>query len=200
MSLKYLSQYIWLWCIDHRVSSNALHIPGLDNQIANAMSCKFSDNIEWSLDTDIFHHLCQDFGTPHIDLYASGLNRKLNRYFSWRPDPFSCGVNAFAHKWDNIYGYAFPPFNQISKILYKVTYHSEADPEIKLTAAQHKTHISKRAWSKGCAVPTPMFLPVAYIYDFCGICFSSSNPPISYNSLHSMKYDSEHTVITTALL
>ena len=76
----------------------------------------------------------------------------------------------------------------------------EADPEIKLTAAQHKKHISKRAWSKGCAVATPIFLPVAYIYDFCEIRFSSSNPPISYNSLHSLKYDSESTVIATALI
>ena len=124
VSLNYLSRQIWLWCIDHRVSLNALHIPGLDNQIADAMSRKFSDNIEWSLDTEIFHRLCQEFGTPHIDLFASRLNRKLNRYFSWRPDPFCCGVNAFAHPWDNIYGYAFPPFNQISKIFDKLTHHS----------------------------------------------------------------------------
>ena len=77
---------------------------------------------------------------------------------------------------------------------------AEADPEIKLTAAQHKKHISKRAWSKGCALATPIFLPVAYIYDFCEIRFSSSNPPISNNSLHSLKYDSERTVIATALI
>ena len=34
---------------------------------------------------------------------------------------------------------------------------AEADPVIKLTAAQHKKHISKGAWSKGCAVATPIF-------------------------------------------
>ena len=45
-----------------------------------------------------------------------------------------------------------------------------------------------------------MSLPVAYIYDFCEIRFSSSNPPISYKSLHSLKYDSERTVIPTALI
>ena len=73
--------------------------------------------------SDIFHRLCEEFGTPHVDLFASRLNRKLNRYFSWRPDPFCCGVNAFAHPWDNIYGYAFPPFNQMSKILYKLAHH-----------------------------------------------------------------------------
>ena len=123
VSLNYLSRQIWLWCIDNKVSLTALHIPGLDNQIADAMSRKFSDNIEWSLDLDIFHRLCEEFGTPHLDLFASRLNRKLNRYFSWRPDPFCCGVNAFAHPWDKIYGYAFPPFNQISKIFYKLAHH-----------------------------------------------------------------------------
>ena len=84
-----------------------------------------------------------------------------------------------------------------------VIYHipqTGADPEIKLTATQHKKHISKRAWSKGCAVATPIILTVAYIYDFCGIRFSSRNPPISYNSLHSLKYDSERTVMARALI
>ena len=123
VSLNYLSRQIWLWCIHNKVSINAVHIPGLDNQIADTMSRKFSDNIEWSLDNQIFNHLCQAFGKPQIDLFASRLNKKLSHYFSWRPDPFCCGVNAFAHTWDNIYGYAFPPFNQISKILYKLSQH-----------------------------------------------------------------------------
>ena len=123
VSLNHLSRKIWIWCIDNKVSINAVHIPGLDNQIADTMSRKFSDNIEWSLDINIFDRLYQTFGTPQIDLFASRLNKKLSHYFSWRPDPFCCGVNAFAHTWDNIYGYAFPPFNQISKILYKLTQH-----------------------------------------------------------------------------
>ena len=84
--------------------------------------------------------------------------------------------------------------------MHRISQEAEADPEIKLIAARHKKHISKRAWSKGCAVATPMSLPVAYIYDFCEIRFSSSNPPISYKSLHSLRYDSERTVIPTALI
>ena len=122
-SLNHLSRQIWVWCIDNKVSINAVHIPGLYNQIADTMSRKFSDNIEWSLDIKIFRLLCQALGTPQIDLFASRLNNKLRHYFSWRPDPFCCGVNAFAHTWDNMYGYAFPPFNQISKILYKLNQH-----------------------------------------------------------------------------
>ena len=81
------------------------------------------DNVERSLDLAIFHRICEYFGRPEIDLFASRMNNKLSNYFSWRPDPFASGINAFAHSWDKKYGYAFPPFNQISKIIYKLTEH-----------------------------------------------------------------------------
>ena len=70
-SLNHLSRQSWLWCIDNKVSINAVHIPGLYNQIADTMSRKFSDNIEWSLDIKIFSLLCQALGTPQMDLFAS---------------------------------------------------------------------------------------------------------------------------------
>ena len=95
ISLNFLSRKICLCCIDSKVgfgvlitnSINAVHIPGLDNQIADTMSPKFSDNIEWSLDINIFDRLSQPFGTPQVDLFASRLNNKLSHYFSWCPDP-----------------------------------------------------------------------------------------------------------------
>ena len=97
--------------------------PGIHNTIADKLSRKFIDNVEWSLDTTIFKHLCNFSGTPDIDLFASRLNNKLPKYFSWRPDPFCTGVNAFSQSWDCKYGYAFPPFNQISKVLHKLNSH-----------------------------------------------------------------------------
>ena len=44
-------------------------------------------------------------------------------YYSWHPDPFGRGVNAFSHSRDHQYGYALPPFNQISRVLYKLCSH-----------------------------------------------------------------------------
>ena len=121
--MNYLSRKIWLWCIDNSVSLTAIHIPGIYNTLADRLSRKFTDNIEWSLDTDIFQRLCALCGTPGIDLFASRLNNKLYEYYSWRPDPFCKGVNAFTQSWDYQYGYAFPPFNQISKVLHKLNSH-----------------------------------------------------------------------------
>ena len=122
-SMSYLSRKICLWCIDNSVSLTAIHIPGIYNTLADRLSRKFTDNIEWSLDTDIFERLCALCGTPGIDLFASRLNNKLHEYYSWRPDPFCKGVNAFTQSWDYQYGYAFPPFNQISKVLHKLNSH-----------------------------------------------------------------------------
>ena len=85
--LNHLNQQIWLWCTDNKVSINAVHIPGLYNHIADTMSPKFSDNIEWSLDIKIFSLICQAVGTPWIDLFASQLTNKLHHYFSWHRDP-----------------------------------------------------------------------------------------------------------------
>ena len=72
--MNYLSRKIWLWCIDNKISLTAIHIPGIHNTIADKLSRKFIDNVEWSLDTTIFKHLCYFSGTPDIDLFASRLN------------------------------------------------------------------------------------------------------------------------------
>ena len=122
-SMNYLCRKIWLWCIDNAVSITAIHIPGIHNTLADRLSRKFTENIEWSLDLTIFKRLCTLLGTPCIDLFASRLNNKLPLYYPWRPDPFCKGVNAFSQSWDHQYGYAFPPFNQISKVLYKLNNH-----------------------------------------------------------------------------
>ena len=117
-SMNYLSRKIWLCCIVNKISLTAIHIPGICNMLADKLSRKVIDHVEWSLDTTNFKHLCNISGKPDIDLFASRLNNKLPKYFSWRPDPFCTGVNAFSQSWDCKYGYAFPPFNQISKVLH----------------------------------------------------------------------------------
>jgi len=75
--MNYLSREIWLWCIDNKISLTAIHISGICNTIADKLSRKFIDNIEWSLDTTIFEHLCTISGTPDIDLFASRLRNKI---------------------------------------------------------------------------------------------------------------------------
>ena len=52
------------------------------------------DNI-WS----VFQELCQLYGTPEKDLFASRLNAKLSVYCSFQADPSSTYVDAFSIDW-----------------------------------------------------------------------------------------------------
>ena len=54
------------------------------------------------------------------DLFASRLTTQLKNYISWRPDPEAIHTDALTIHWAPLKGYAFPPFNLISKTLEKV--------------------------------------------------------------------------------
>lgn len=74
-----LSKIIWLWCLQRDLDITATHLPGSANQIADLCSRKFSDSKEWKLDPTIFTKLCQIWGKPEIDIFASRIKsiRKL---------------------------------------------------------------------------------------------------------------------------
>ncbi len=57
---------------------------------------------------------------PHVDWFASSVNAQLSRFYSWKPDPAAEGVDAFDVGWNGVYGYIFPPFVLIPRILGKV--------------------------------------------------------------------------------
>ena len=59
-------------------------------------------------------------GIPQIDLFASRPNYHLPEYMSWHPEPGSCAVDSLQHSWRKLYGYAFPLFCLIGKLLGKV--------------------------------------------------------------------------------
>ena len=60
------------------------------------------------------------FVVPEVDLFASRFICKVQKYVSFQHDPQEWKVNAFNLEWSNFFGYAFPPTNQISKVLQKV--------------------------------------------------------------------------------
>jgi hypothetical protein len=70
--------------------------------------------MEWELHPQNFQEICEYFGNPEIDLFASRLNHKVPKYISCRPKCL-CSVN-----WSKMYFYAFPPFNMIGKVLQKI--------------------------------------------------------------------------------
>ena len=87
-----------------------MHIPGIDNVNADALSRNFNDSVEWSLSPSMFRAITGRLGMPDVDMFASRLNHMVPRFFSWRPDPACEAVNAFSQSWHGVVGYAFPPF------------------------------------------------------------------------------------------
>ena len=115
---------IWNFCIREGCHISAAHIPGIDNVLADWKSRSFHDSGEWMLDSHIFLRLCDIFGSPDIDLFASRLNAQMDTYCSWKPDPFCTHIDAMYITWDS-FVYIFPPFCMIWPVIKKVS--SETD-------------------------------------------------------------------------
>ena len=115
-----LTRLIWAWAQDRDIWISAAHIAGVENKEADLASRVFDDRTEWMLKKKVFRDLCQLFGPPQIDLFASRLNAQLPTYASWQPDPAACYVDAFTVNWSVSYTYLFPPFSLISRCLQKL--------------------------------------------------------------------------------
>ncbi len=58
--------------------------------------------------------------SPSVDWFATSANNKLALFYSWRSDPAAEGIDAFDFDWGQEYGYIFPPFILIPRILRKI--------------------------------------------------------------------------------
>ena len=116
-----VAREIWQWCQERNIWLSACHIAGVLNVEADEASRCFNDRTEWMLDKDVFRQLTNLLDRPDIDLFASRLNRQLDRYVSWKPDPEAEAVDAFMADWSMYdYAYAFPPFSIIARCLAKL--------------------------------------------------------------------------------
>ena len=115
----------------------ARHIPGKMNVIADYLSRP--DRIlgtEWSLCPGVFKRMCQIFGAPNIDLFATSRNAKLPVFYSPLPESTALGTDAMVHRWDGMYAYAYPPTGFIAEVLRKV---ERSSCEILLVAPRRPT-------------------------------------------------------------
>lgn len=111
---------IWEWCIERNNWITPTYLPGKQNTEADNYSRKFNDRTEWMLDEEVFNNIVGRLGQPEIDLFASRLNNKVDKYVSWSADPGAVAIDAFTVDWQSLYFYAFPPFCLISKCLQKI--------------------------------------------------------------------------------
>ena len=95
-------------------------IRGVDNWRSDLASRIFNARTEWTLPMSIFGKIAQRFGWPSIDLFASRINHRVNRYVSWTPDPFCVEVDAFYYQWSDEFPYLYPPFNLWNRCVAKI--------------------------------------------------------------------------------
>lgn len=118
--LLVIAKQIWVWCRSNNIFISAVHIPGHQNVTPDNLSRCFQDTSEWKLKESVFCQVVHHFFMPDTDLFASRLNKQLQRYVSWFPDPEAWATDAFSFSWHNLKPYVFPPFSQINKVLIKI--------------------------------------------------------------------------------
>ncbi|CAG2235591.1 NVL [Mytilus edulis] len=77
-------------------------------------------NTEWEIHPSVFQEIILRWDRPHIDLFATSLNHKLETYVSPIPDEKAWAVDAMTLSWKGMFSYMFPPFRLLPKILHKI--------------------------------------------------------------------------------
>jgi ribonuclease HI len=118
--LTEIARQMWQWCEVRKIFIFASYVRSKDNVIADAESRRNHPDIEWELSNQAFNSLTNKFGLPEVDLFASRINKKCEKYIAWNRDPDAMAINAFTLSWSSFYFYSFPPFSIILKTLRKI--------------------------------------------------------------------------------
>ena len=109
------------WCISQQITLSAIHVPGVENVLADFLSRQEVDQREWSLHGKVTHLIFARWGTPCIDLFASVHNHKVGTYCSLLASPVALSRNAFLLDWGQFQlVYVFPPLAILHKVLHKI--------------------------------------------------------------------------------
>jgi len=106
------------WCEKRFLSVEAIHLPEVLNVLAGQQSRMRNESSDWKLQADAFQKMFALWG-HRIDLFASAWNGQLDLIISWGPQPEAMAVDAFSLNWISLKGYAFPPFNLVSKLWHR---------------------------------------------------------------------------------
>lgn len=111
---------VWEFCLNRGITLKVSHLPGKLMGDTDRLSRIKETSAEWKLNSKLFQVIDQIWGPHQIDLFASKENSQLEHYCSLYQDNQSIMIDSFLMSWKDITGYAFPPFNQIMRMLKKV--------------------------------------------------------------------------------
>lgn len=117
--LSELARDIWKWCEERKIWLRTSYIGSAQNVQADRAHNTNVDT-EWELYPLLFVQIDKRFEYFSVDLFATRLNRKCNRFYSRFSDSEAESVDAFTRFWKNEFFYVFPPFTFILRILRKI--------------------------------------------------------------------------------
>ena len=118
--LNEVAREIWMFAKARNLFLSSMHLAGKLNVESDRESRVFDETTEWSLRQDIYLEIVSRFGKPTIDLFASRLNHKTDRYCAWKPDPGAESIDSFMmSSWKEEFFYAFPPFSLMYRFMQK---------------------------------------------------------------------------------
>jgi len=84
--LSKLAKEIWEWCEKRNIWIFASYIPSRENTEADSESRRLEPETEFALSQLAFQRIEDRFGKAEIDLFATRINAKCERYVSWSRD------------------------------------------------------------------------------------------------------------------
>ena len=116
-----LVKEFWEFSMERKIHVFASYKKSKRNKIADFESRKIRENLERAIQDHIFSHIMNHFQRLFtIDLFASRMNKKVNRYYAFCVETASVGTDAFSFSWQCEFFYAFPPFSIIHTVLRKI--------------------------------------------------------------------------------
>jgi len=116
-----ITEETWNLCLERGIVLRAQYVPGETIEKADFLSRIKNKSSELSLNQKDFDKITKEWGTPSVDLFSTRFNHKVERFVTLFPDPLAIAEDAFSMRWEEEkLLYAFPPFNQIGRILSKM--------------------------------------------------------------------------------
>ncbi len=117
--MSQLARHLLLWSHTRLKSLRAVHIPGVLNRAADALSRQLTFPGEWRLHPETIRLIWSRFGEAQVDLFASRESSHCQWFFSLTEG--TLGTDALAHSWPRaLCKYAFPPVSLLAQTLCKV--------------------------------------------------------------------------------